>query len=101
MFDALRQRGFGIRSTFHADSILADAFPEVISELEGILAPLRVPVSELVRGGGGEAKVTQKLRRELSAIGWTKLAGRFDRGVGSPCPVVGIGIPLQCLAIDR
>ena len=28
---------------------------------------------------------------------WSKLMDRLDRGVGSPCPMVGIGIPLDRL----
>jgi hypothetical protein len=28
---------------------------------------------------------------------WSKLAARLDRGVGSPCPLVAIGIPFSCV----
>jgi Restriction endonuclease BglII len=36
------------------------------------LAGLKIPIEELVRGGGGEAKSTQRLRRSLKALGWKK-----------------------------
>jgi hypothetical protein len=28
---------------------------------------------------------------------WSKLKARLDRGIGSPCPLVAIGIPIACI----
>jgi hypothetical protein len=47
-------------------------FPDAVRELEGVLADFSIEVSELVRGGGGEASITQRLRRALAAEGWEK-----------------------------
>ena len=42
-------------------------------ELEAVLLDIQIPVIELVRGGGGEGEMTQRLRRALTAdYGWEK-----------------------------
>jgi len=47
--------------------------PEAVKELETILLDIQIPVLELVRGGGGEGELTQRLRKSLSEkFGWTK-----------------------------
>jgi len=35
-------------------------------ELEVVLLDIQIPVIELVRGGGGEGEMTQRLRRSLA-----------------------------------
>jgi hypothetical protein len=41
-------------------------------ELESALAETTIPIEEIIAGGGGEAKGTQRLRRALTARGWVK-----------------------------
>jgi len=44
-----------------------------VSELESVLLNITIPVEELIRGGGGEGQMTQRLRKELSeTYGWEK-----------------------------
>ncbi|MFZ5491943.1 MAG: BglII/BstYI family type II restriction endonuclease [Pseudomonadota bacterium] len=57
----------------HAEAILKHDMPEAATELEGVLSAIAIPVEELVRGGGGEGAMTQRLRRALADIyGWRK-----------------------------
>jgi hypothetical protein len=72
MFDALTRRGFEIEYVAHAKAILASDFPEAAAELESALMAATIPIEEIIAGGGGEAKGTQRLRRALSAENWLK-----------------------------
>ncbi len=72
MLDALREAGFEVEFTSHAEAIIRHDFPELIEELEGALIDIRLPMTEIIGGGGGEAKMTQRLRRGLAALRWTK-----------------------------
>ncbi len=46
---------------------------DAASELESVLLQVEIPAEELVRGGGGEGELTQRLRRALAnEYGWTK-----------------------------
>lgn len=56
----------------HAEAILKHDMRSAIHDLESVLLETEIPVEELVRGGGGEGKVTQRLRRSLDARGWSK-----------------------------
>lgn len=76
MFDQIAKIDFNLASTFHALAILERDFPNVVDELDGILSSISIPILELVKGGGGEAKVTQRLRRALAANSWEKR--KFD-----------------------
>ena len=58
--------------TSHAEAIIRHDFPELIEELEGALIDIRLPMTEIIGGGGGEAKMTQRLRRGLAALRWNK-----------------------------
>jgi hypothetical protein len=40
--------------------------------LEEALGAATIPIEEIIASGGGEAKGTQRLRKALSALGWTK-----------------------------
>jgi hypothetical protein len=72
VLDALREAGFEVEFTSHAEAIIRHDFPELIEELEGALIDIRLPMTEIIGGGGGEAKMTQRLRRGLAALRWTK-----------------------------
>lgn len=71
MLDALRAAGFEVELTSHAEAIIRQDFPELIQELEGALIDVRLPMTEIIGGGGGEAKMTQRLRRGLAALRYT------------------------------
>lgn len=72
MFEALKAQGFQVEFTSHAEAILSVDFPSAAAELEQALLGATVPVEEIIAGGGGEAKGTQRLRRALAALGWRK-----------------------------
>lgn len=73
MFENLRRKGFEILTLHHAEAILKHDMPEAIDELEAVLLDAKLPVEELVFGGGGEGELTQRLRREFNdKFGWKK-----------------------------
>src|SRR5262245_7253604 len=72
MFDKLKLKGFEILALHHAEAILRYDMPEVVRQLEQTLLEVDIPISELVFGGGGEGKGTQRLRRALNDAGWKK-----------------------------
>jgi len=72
MLDSLREAGFDLLFTNHAEAIVQHDFPELIAEIEQALAGVSLPITEIIGGGGGEAKMTQRLRRGLAALGWSK-----------------------------
>ena len=69
---ALSAKGFQIEFHSHARAILSVDFPDALVELETALTNLTVPIEEIIAGGGGEAKGTQRLRKALNAAGWVK-----------------------------
>lgn len=73
MFDDLRERGFEVLTLHHAEAILTHDMPEAVREIEQVLNDISLPVEELVRGGGGEGQLTQRMRNRLSNdFGWGK-----------------------------
>jgi hypothetical protein len=72
MFEELVRKGFEVLALHHAEAILDHDMPDAVGELEEILTNLRIPVSELVYGGGGEGKGTQRLRKAFADKGWNK-----------------------------
>lgn len=72
IFSKIQQRGFNTYFTYHADAIFYQDFPDASGELDEIISEIEIPIVELVGGGGGEAKVTQRLRRALHDAGWHK-----------------------------
>lgn len=70
MFDGLRAAGYQVEFHSHAQAILAGDFPTVECELEEVLLSATIPVEEIIAGGGGEAKGTQRLRKGLQAKDW-------------------------------
>jgi Restriction endonuclease BglII len=69
---ALSTKGFQIEFHSHAQAILSIDFPDALIELQSTLTSLTIPIEEIIAGGGGEAKGTQRLRRALTAAGWLK-----------------------------
>lgn len=72
MFEDLKARGFEIVSINHAEAIIQTDFPDAVYELEAAFASLSLPISEIIGSGGGEAKMTQRLRRSLAGTKWPK-----------------------------
>lgn len=72
MFEGLKERGFDILALHHAEAIISRDMPEAEAEIEDALLGLTIPIAEIVAGGGGEAGLTQRLRRGLAERGWRK-----------------------------
>jgi hypothetical protein len=69
---SLREKGFQIEFLSHAEAILLVDFSEAVAELEVALEKVTIPIEEIIAGGGGESKGTQRLRRALNELGWVK-----------------------------
>lgn len=72
MFDRLRSLGYEISFASHAEAILGVDFPDIVRDLEAALVDVRLPITEIVGSGGGEAQLTQRLRRGFHELGWRK-----------------------------
>ena len=72
MFQSLLDKGFQIVFVSHAKAILSVDFADAVTELDAILASVTIPIQEIVGSGGGESKVTQRLRHALANVGWKK-----------------------------
>lgn len=72
MLEALERKGFQVEFHSHAKAILTIDFPEAVLELESALSAVTIPIEEIIAGGGGEAKGTQRLRRALNTTRWLK-----------------------------
>jgi hypothetical protein len=72
VFQRLERRGFDLEFTYHADAILSSDFPVAVQGLERIIRDISIPITELVKGGGGETQGTQRLRKALAADKWRK-----------------------------
>ena len=67
------RNGFQILTLHHAEAILAHDMGEAVVELEQVLLEVEIPIETLVRGGGGEGDLTQRLRHSLADhYGWKK-----------------------------
>lgn len=73
MLERLLERGYQVEFRSHAQAILGVDFPGAADELEAALLGASIPIEEIIAGGGGEAKGTQRLRRTLSNAGWRKM----------------------------
>jgi hypothetical protein len=69
---SLTERGFQVEFHSHAKAILSLDFPEALAELESTLSNVTIPIEEIIAGGGGESKGTQRLRRALNELKWIK-----------------------------
>jgi len=81
MFDSLLTNGFQVEFLSHARAILGTDFPGAVNELEQALAAATIPTEEIIAGGGGEAKGTQRLRRALAAVGWVKTTFTVEKRI--------------------
>jgi hypothetical protein len=72
VLEKLQSAGFEIRCQSHAAAILEKDAPLAIEELERALLDLTVPITEIVGSGGGETKLTQRIRRAFAQLGWKK-----------------------------
>ncbi|NLX03524.1 MAG: restriction endonuclease [Phycisphaerae bacterium] len=73
MFEQIKKKGFQVLTLHHAEAILKHDMTEGATELEKVLLQLEIPAEELVRGGGGEGEMTQRVRRALAdEYGWEK-----------------------------
>lgn len=73
MFEKIKKKGFQVLTLHHAEAILTHDMADAVTELEEILLTIEIPAEELVRGGGGEGELTQRLRHSLSDdYGWNK-----------------------------
>ncbi|MEA3641520.1 MAG: BglII/BstYI family type II restriction endonuclease [Lamprobacter sp.] len=72
MLSSLVSRGFEVLALHHAEAILIHDMPEALAEIEEVLGEIEIPIEELVRGGGGESPLTQRMRRALAQCGWNK-----------------------------
>lgn len=81
MLDSLIAKGFQVEFLSHARAILSVDFPDALAELESALASTTIPIEEIIVGGGGEAKGTQRLRKTLAAMGWPKTVFRIERRI--------------------
>lgn len=73
MFNALKRRGFDVLALHHAEAILRHDMGRAVEELEAVLGNITIPIEELIRGGGGEGALTQRMRRSLAdEYGWKK-----------------------------
>lgn len=73
MFEKLKKKGFQVLALHHAEAILKHDMADAVTELEQVLLSVQIPVVELIRGGGGEGELTQRMRRMLADdYGWKK-----------------------------
>ena len=72
MLNSLLAKNSQVEFLSHAQAILSVDFPQALAEFEAALAGTTIPIEEIVAGGGGEAKGTQRLHRDVSRKGWVK-----------------------------
>lgn len=72
MFERLVAKGFEVTFASHAAAILGADFPDIVRDLEEALLSVSLPITEIVGSGGGEAQLTQRLRRGFHELGWRK-----------------------------
>ncbi len=70
MLNRLNDRGYEIQYESHAAAVLAQDFPQALSDIEQVLEQFSVPIGEIIGSGGGESKGTQRLRHALADLGW-------------------------------
>jgi Restriction endonuclease BglII len=81
LFETLIAKGYQIEFHSHSKAILSVDFPEALTELESALNGVTIPIEEIIAGGGGEAKGTQRLRRALTNLKWLKTTFEIKRTI--------------------
>jgi hypothetical protein len=81
LFAKLREQNFQIECHAHAEAILSFEFRESMVLLEQALQSFSIPIHEIIAGGGGEAKGTQRLRRALDRLGWKKTTFTVEKRI--------------------
>lgn len=81
MFQKIKDKGFEVQLLAHAQAIMSVDFPGAVEELEEALLSFSIPIEELVASGGGEAKGTQRLRKDLFERGWRKHTFTIDKTI--------------------
>ncbi len=80
MLDRLKRLGFQVAAHHHAGAILQLEMTEALSNIESVLENIRIPVIELIKGGGGEGELTQRMRTAFSKqYNWTKHSFRIRK----------------------
>lgn len=82
-FPKLQAAGFDLACTYHADAILAVHFTDAAAELDDVISSAEIPITEIIAGGGGEGKMTQRMRHSLSDRGWTKRNFEVEKRIDS------------------
>lgn len=77
----LSEKGFQVEFHGHAKAILSVDFPEALADLQAALTNLSIPIEEIIAGGGGEAKGTQRLRKALNARNWVKTSFEIKKTI--------------------
>jgi len=90
MFERLKELGFQVEFHSHAEAILAADFPEAAIELEKVLLGASIPIEEIIAGGGGETKNTQRLRRGLTTAGWSTTTFTIEKRIN--------GVPREAIS---
>ena len=81
MFEALTAKGYQVEFLSHAQAILGVDFPQAVTELEVALAASTIPIEEIIAGGGGETKGTQRLRKALAKLAWPKFTFTVEKRI--------------------
>jgi Restriction endonuclease BglII len=90
LFSRLVEKGFQVEFHSHAEAILTADFPEAAAELEDVLLAASIPIEEIIAGGGGETKNTQRLRRGLVAAGWLTTTFTIEKRIN--------GVPREAIS---
>lgn len=72
MFDKLRAADFDVLTLHHAEAILTHDMPQAALDIESVLLSQHLPVIEIIKGGGGEGLLTQRLRKGFARNGLVK-----------------------------
>jgi hypothetical protein len=68
VLDKLANVGFEIRCKSHAAAILEKDAPLAPEDFQKALLNLTVPIGEIIGSGGGETKLTQRIRRAFAGM---------------------------------
>jgi hypothetical protein len=77
----LQAKGFEVKCLHHAEAIATIDFPSGMDEIESALGAISIPIDEIVAGGGGEAEATQRLRKALTMLRWTKRSFQVEKTI--------------------